>query len=96
MAVIRDVMAAFELFQPASVADAQKLLEQHGPDAWVLAGGLDSLDWLKDRIRKPRVVVDLSGIEELRGVRTLGNNGGDGLEIGAMTTLCLLYTSRCV
>jgi xanthine dehydrogenase YagS FAD-binding subunit len=80
-------MAAFELFQPASVADAQKLLEQHGPDAWVLAGGLDSFDWLKDRIRKPKAVVDLSGIEELRGVRTLGNNGGDGIEIGAMTTL---------
>ena len=87
MAVIRDVMAAFELFQPVSVADAQKLLEQHGPDAWVLAGGLDSFDWLKDRIRKPKAVVDLSGIEELRGVRTLGNNGGDGIEIGAMTTL---------
>jgi len=31
MAVIRDVMAAFELFQPVSVDDAQKLLEQHGP-----------------------------------------------------------------
>ena len=83
MAVIRDVMAAFELFQPTSVADAQKLLEQHGPDAWVLAGGLDSFDWLKDRIRKPKVVVDLSGIEELRGVRTTA----DGIEIGAMTTL---------
>jgi xanthine dehydrogenase YagS FAD-binding subunit len=87
MAVVRDVMAAFELFQPASVADAQKLLEQHGPDAWVLAGGLDSFDWFKDRIRKPKAVVDLSGIEELRGVRTIGNNGGDGIEIGAMTTL---------
>ena len=87
MAVVRDVMAAFELFQPASVADAQKLLEQHGPDAWVLAGGLDSFDWLKDRIRKPKVVVDLSGVGELRGVRALGNNGGDGIEIGAMTTL---------
>jgi hypothetical protein len=37
MAVIRDVMAAFELFQPTSAADAQKLLEQHGPDALVLA-----------------------------------------------------------
>ncbi len=83
MAVIRDVMPAFELYQPSSVADAQKLLEQHGPDAWVLAGGLDSFDWLKDRIRKPKVVVDLSGIEELRGVRTTG----DGIEIGAMTTL---------
>ena len=83
MAVIRDVMAAFELYQPSSVADAQKLLEQHGPDAWVLAGGLDSFDWLKDRIRKPKAVVDLSGIEELRGVRTTA----DGVEIGAMTTL---------
>jgi xanthine dehydrogenase YagS FAD-binding subunit len=76
-------MAAFELFQPTSVADAQKLLEQHGADAWVLAGGLDSFDWLKDRIRKPKVVVDLSGIEELRGVRA----SGDGIEIGAMSTL---------
>jgi xanthine dehydrogenase YagS FAD-binding subunit len=83
MAVIRDVMSAFELYQPSSVADAQKLLEQHGQDAWVLAGGLDSFDWLKDRIRKPRAVVDLSGIEELRGIRTTS----DGLEIGAMTTL---------
>ena len=84
MAVVRDVMAAFELLQPASVADAQKLLEQHGPDAWVLAGGLDSFDWLKDRIKKPKVVVDLSGIGELRGIRPSGN---DGIEIGAMTTL---------
>ena len=53
MAVIRDVMPAFELFQPTSIADAQKLLQQHGADAWVMAGGLDSFDWLKDRIRKP-------------------------------------------
>src|ERR1051325_8648097 len=86
MAVIRDVMPAFQLFQPTSVADAQKLLEQHGQDAWVLAGGMDSFDsfdWLKDRIKKPKAVVDLSGIEELRGIRTTS----DGIEIGAMTTL---------
>jgi xanthine dehydrogenase YagS FAD-binding subunit len=87
MAVIRDVMAAFELFQPTSITDAQKLLEQHGPDAWVLAGGLDSFDWLKDRIKKPKAVVDLSGIEELRGVRAYGDHGAEGIEIGAMTTL---------
>ena len=54
MAVIRDVMAAFELYQPTSVDDAQRLLEKHGPDAWVLAGGLDSFDWLKDRIKNRR------------------------------------------
>src|SRR6266851_2652232 len=83
MAVIRDVMAAFELLQPTSIADAQKLLQQHGENAWVMAGGMDTFDWLKDRIRKPKVVVDLSGIEELKGVR----NTSDGIEVGAMTTL---------
>ena len=83
MAVIRDVMPAFDLLQPESAADAQKLLEQHGEDAWVMAGGLDSFDWLKDRIKKPKVLVDLSGVEELKGIRATS----DGVEIGAMTTL---------
>jgi xanthine dehydrogenase YagS FAD-binding subunit len=76
-------MPAFELLQPSSIADAQKLLEHHGRDAWVLAGGMDSFDWLKDRIKKPKVVVDLSGIAELKGIRATS----DGIEIGAMTTL---------
>jgi xanthine dehydrogenase YagS FAD-binding subunit len=83
MAVIRDVMPAFELLQPNSIADAQNLLQENGGDAWVLAGGLDSFDWLKDRIKRPKTVVDLSGIEELRGIRTTSG----GIEIGAMTTL---------
>jgi xanthine dehydrogenase YagS FAD-binding subunit len=84
MAIIRDVMPAFDLLQPNSAAEAQKLLQQHGEDAWVLAGGLDSFDWLKDRIKKPKVVVDLSGVEELKGIRTTADGG---VEIGAMTTL---------
>src|SRR5437867_10514153 len=83
MAVIRDVIAAFELFQPATVDDAVRLLDQHGADALVLAGGLDSMDWLKDRLKRPRYVVDLSQIKELRGVRDVAG----GLEIGAMTPL---------
>jgi xanthine dehydrogenase YagS FAD-binding subunit len=76
-------MPAFDLLQPSTAADAQKLLQQGGEDAWVMAGGMDSLDWLKDRIKKPKVLVDLSGIDELKGIRTTG----DGVEIGAMTTL---------
>ena len=83
MAVIRDVMPAFELFQPVTVADALALLDRHGSDAWVLAGGLDTFDWLKDRAKRTSVVVDLSQASELRGVKEL--NGG--LEIGALTTL---------
>jgi xanthine dehydrogenase YagS FAD-binding subunit len=83
MAVIRDVMPAFELFQPASTADALNLLDRYGADAWIFAGGLDSFDWLKDRIKRPRYVVDLGGIAELKGLRERDG----GLEIGAMTTL---------
>jgi len=83
MAIIRDIMPAFDLFQPANTDDALSLLNRHGNQAWVLGGGLDSFDWLKDRIKRPSVVVDLSQIKELTGIREV--NGG--LEIGAMTTL---------
>jgi xanthine dehydrogenase YagS FAD-binding subunit len=76
-------MPAFELFQPASTADALNLLDRYGSDAWIFAGGLDSFDWLKDRIKRPRYVVDLGGVEELKGVREREG----GVEIGAMTTL---------
>ena len=83
MAIIRDIMPAFELLQPANTDDALSLLNRHGNQAWVLGGGLDSFDWLKDRIKRPSVVVDLSQVKELTGIREV--NGG--LEIGAMTTL---------
>jgi len=83
MAVIHDMMPAFELLQPAGLDDALGLLDRYGSEAMVLAGGLDSMDWLKDRIRRPRYVVDLGAIVGLRGVKA----SGDGVEIGAMTTL---------
>src|ERR1700741_3646875 len=83
MAVIRDVMPAFELLQPASVEDGLGLLERHGADAWILAGGLDTFDWLKDRAKRTNVVIDLSQVTKLRGIKEA--NGG--LEIGALTTL---------
>src|SRR5882672_10090520 len=83
MAVIHDVIPAFELFQPTTVDDALALQSRHGAKAWVLAGGLDSFDWFKDRIKRPEVVIDLSQVKELRGIRTTS----EGLEIGAMTTL---------
>src|SRR5882672_4927487 len=92
MALIHDVMPAFELVQPGSVADALAILNRRGKDAWIFAGGMDSFDWLKDRIKRPKVVVDLSGVEGLRGVR----EGADGIEIGAMTTLTEVATNRSI
>ncbi len=88
-----DVMHEFELFQPGSVEDALALLDEHGKDAWVIAGGKDSLDWFKDRVKTPPVVVDISGVEELHGIR---EEGDGGLWIGAMTTLTEVNESPLV
>lgn len=84
MALIHDVMPAFELLQPATVNDTLALLDRYKKTAWVLAGGLDTFDWLKDRNKRPEVVVDISGVEELRGVKTTLDGG---IEIGAATIL---------
>ena len=83
MAVIHDVMPAFELFQPETTGEVVALLDRYGAAALIMAGGMDSFDWLKDRIKRPSVVIDLSRVQELRGIRA--NNGG--LEIGAGATL---------
>jgi xanthine dehydrogenase YagS FAD-binding subunit len=77
-------MPVFELFQPTTVDDTIALLTKFGKDAWVLAGGLDSFDWLKDRNKRPKVVVDLSGVKEMQGIKAASDGG---IEIGAATTL---------
>jgi xanthine dehydrogenase YagS FAD-binding subunit len=83
MGEIRDMMGTFELYQPVELDGALDLLRSHGSDAWILSGGLDTFDWLKDRAKSPGVVVDVGGIEELSGVAA----SGDGIRIGAMTSL---------
>ena len=81
--IIRDVMPAFELYQPTQLRDAFALLDRFGKDGWKMAGGYDSLSWFKERIKRPKAVIDLTGIDELKGIRETPN----GLEIGALTTL---------
>ncbi|MEX2581667.1 MAG: xanthine dehydrogenase family protein subunit M [Gemmatimonadota bacterium] len=83
MAVIHDVMPAYELFQPTDVEAAIALLNEHGEGARVLAGGMDTWDWLKDRTKKVTALVDLAGIEELQEIRATP----DGVEIGALAPL---------
>lgn len=89
---MKDMMAGFELHQPADLEAALDLLDRYGEDAWRLAGGYDSLDWLKNRSRGPSAVIDLEGLEELKGIRETEN----GLEIGAMTTLTEIENSSIV
>ena len=79
----KDMMQSFELFQPRDLDGAVELLDRWGESGWAMAGGYDSLDWFKDRIKTPEAVIDLDGIEELRGIRETE----DGIEIGPLTTL---------
>ena len=48
-----------------------------------MAGGNDSLSWFKERIKRPKAVIDISGIAALKGVRETA----DGVEIGSLTTV---------
>ena len=92
MPMHRDMMPHFELYQPDTLEGALDLAQQAGDDAWFLAGGNDSLDWFKDRNKRPTAVIELAGIPGLRGIRETR----DGLTIGALTTLAEIESSELV
>ena len=58
-------MHAFAYERPATVAEAVALLEAHGTEARVLAGGTDLIIRLRDGSLQPSVVVDIKRIPEL-------------------------------
>lgn len=78
-----DVMPDVQLYQPAELDDALNLADRYADDGWILGGGQDTYGWLKDRAKQPQAMIDLNGIETLRGIRA----SDDGIEIGAATTL---------
>ena len=81
--IVKDMMPGFELYQPTQLDDALALLDRYGKDGWKMAGGNDSLSWFKERIKRPKAVIDISGIAVLKGIRETP----DGVEIGSLTTL---------
>jgi xanthine dehydrogenase YagS FAD-binding subunit len=79
----KDMMPMFELYQPTDIDNALDLANRLGADGWKVAGGQDSLDWFKDRAKRPAAIIDLTRVAELKGIRETA----DGIEIGALTTL---------
>jgi aerobic carbon-monoxide dehydrogenase medium subunit len=77
------IPAKFDYTRPTSLGEATAALASGGEDAKVIAGGQSLLPLLRLRFSYPSVLVDVGGLDELRGVRDLG----DSLEIGALTTL---------
>src|SRR5260370_2183979 len=80
--MIKDVMPSFELYQPTQLRDAFALLDRFGKDSWKMAGGYDSLSWVKERAKKPKAGIDLSGIAAMKGIRQTA----DRLPIRALPT----------
>jgi carbon-monoxide dehydrogenase medium subunit len=68
-------MHTFAYARPASLAEAVALLDAHGPDARVLAGGTDLVIRLRDGSLAPSLVIDLKRIAELRpGISEVGGH----------------------
>jgi aerobic carbon-monoxide dehydrogenase medium subunit len=76
------IPAKFDYVRPGTVDEAVQALASAGDEAKVIAGGQSLLPLLRLRLAYPDVLVDVGGIDELRGVR----DGGDALVIGARTT----------
>ncbi|MDP1932320.1 MAG: xanthine dehydrogenase family protein subunit M [Gammaproteobacteria bacterium] len=87
-----DVMPNMELYQPVQVEDALALAARLAERGWLLGGGQDTYGWLKDRAKTTEAMIDLNGIESLRGIRETA----DGIEIGALTTLTELANNPLV
>ena len=77
-------MRAFEYASPKSKEQAVALLGRSWTEAEVLAGGTDLLSLMKDDVAAPKRLVNIKGVEELRGLRF---DPGTGLRLGALVTL---------
>jgi aerobic carbon-monoxide dehydrogenase medium subunit len=86
------IPAKFEYVRPGSVDEAVQALADGGDDAKVIAGGQSLLPLLRLRLAYPELLVDVAGLDELRGV----TDTGDALVIGARTTLYQLVTDPLV
>lgn len=86
------IPAAFEYLAPRSLDEALRLIERHGDEAKLLAGGHSLLPLMKLRLSTPRYVIDIGRIKSLRSIRE--ENGQ--LVIGALATHHDVETSDLV
>src|SRR5450759_2687939 len=76
------IPAPFEYVAPKSLEEALRLMERHGDEAKILAGGHSLLPLIKLRLAQPRYIIDIG---RLRGMRYIRQENGH-IAIGALTT----------
>jgi carbon-monoxide dehydrogenase medium subunit len=75
------IPSTFDYARPGSLDEAFALLDKHGDDAKILAGGHSLIPMMKLRLAEPALLVDLAGIPDLTGITFDGSR----FTIGAMT-----------
>src|SRR3954465_14858127 len=86
-------LPAFKLLRPRTVEQAVSHLTSHASDIQIIAGGTDLLPSMKQRLFTPKYLLDIRGIEELQGIRSIP---GHGTEIGALVTLTAIEDSEFI
>jgi aerobic carbon-monoxide dehydrogenase medium subunit len=86
------VPAPFDYVRATSVADALDLLERHGPESRVVAGGHSLLPMMKLRLARPEWLIDINDVVELDHV----TRDGGWLRVGALTRHATLLSSPLV
>ena len=60
--------AAFDYVKPRSLTEALGLLAEAGEDARLIAGGQTLLATLNMRLSEPSVLIDITNLDELKGI----------------------------
>ena len=82
------IPAGFEYHRPGDIASAIGILQEHGDEARVIAGGHSLIPMMKLRMAEMGHLVDLQAIEELKGIQI----GSETVSLGAMVTQHELIT----
>ncbi len=86
------VPAPFDYVRATSVDNVLELLERHGPESRVIAGGHSLLPMMKLRLARPDWLIDINDLTELRHITV----DGDWLRVGALTRHADLLASEVV
>lgn len=76
------IPAAFEYYRPKDMAGVLSILEEHGDDARVMAGGHSLIPMMKLRMADVPHLIDLQDVGGLAGIEI----GADSIRLGAMVT----------
>jgi CO/xanthine dehydrogenase FAD-binding subunit len=78
------MLPKFDYFAPQTLQETFELLEKHGREAKLRAGGTDLIVSLRAREQRPKHIIDIKGVKELH---ELSYDGGRGLTVGAAVNL---------